>query len=86
MDTQYGKGLVLPRFMNRGLIEAARMYRITTRTSVLPRFMNRGLIEARRPTPGPRPRTPLPRFMNRGLIEAYCADVTMAKWQYFPDS
>ena len=36
----------LPRFMNRGLIEADRPFRRRPKVRTLPRFMNRGLIEA----------------------------------------
>ena len=36
----------LPRFMNRGLIEARGGTRRTRTSLRLPRFMNRGLIEA----------------------------------------
>jgi len=36
----------LPRFMNRGLIEARSSARENDTVSELPRFMNRGLIEA----------------------------------------
>ena len=38
---------ILPRFMNRGLIEACWFRRGRAFESELPRFMNRGLIEAR---------------------------------------
>ena len=36
----------LPRFMNRGLIEAASTRASRSAIGILPRFMNRGLIEA----------------------------------------
>ena len=61
----------LPRFMNRGLIEATVMDILRSVKVGLPRFMNRGLIEAcdlQRHVDGREPE--LPRFMNRGLIEA----------------
>ena len=38
----------LPRFMNRGLIEATAGEAINPFVRKLPRFMNRGLIEAAR--------------------------------------
>ena len=65
-----GTPSLLPRFMNRGLIEAFRPPRAVAGGPGLPRFMNRGLIEAaldNRPFLWP---SVLPRFMNRGLIEA----------------
>ena len=37
---------ILPRFMNRGLIEAERALPLRSLRTLLPRFMNRGLIEA----------------------------------------
>ena len=40
-------GIALPRFMNRGLIEAADNSALGNSAPALPRFMNRGLIEAR---------------------------------------
>ena len=40
-------GPVLPRFANRGLIEASRSTTRPDATGRLPRFANRGLIEAR---------------------------------------
>ena len=39
-------GYTLPRFMNRGLIEASCRARERRVDRELPRFMNRGLIEA----------------------------------------
>ena len=77
----------LPRFMNRGLIEAD--YTIITCSTVcqLPRFMNRGLIEA---SSGRIhaciPSGALPRFMNRGLIEATWPDRSRMVAPNFPDS
>ena len=38
----------LPRFMNRGLIEAMMSVNLMDWTPELPRFMNRGLIEAQK--------------------------------------
>ena len=63
--------MLLPRFMNRGLIEAVEIGRMEGFPFLLPRFMNRGLIEAVGSafTQSSANRA-LPRFMNRGLIEA----------------
>ena len=60
----------LPRFANRGLIEAIAGAESPTDRSLLPRFANRGLIEAAGPPPPPPLGPSLPRFANRGLIEA----------------
>ena len=60
----------LPRFANRGLIEARRIPLARKETAGLPRFANRGLIEAFASTSASRPSRSLPRFANRGLIEA----------------
>ena len=45
---------LLPRFMNRGLIEADLAILLLLRAAPLPRFMNRGLIEAISVTASPR--------------------------------
>ena len=60
----------LPRFMNRGLIEASLSDGYAVPSIALPRFMNRGLIEALDPEVPSSEADALPRFMNRGLIEA----------------
>ena len=60
----------LPRFMNRGLIEAQRPQDFLVGLGELPRFMNRGLIEAAGTGQCRSMTISLPRFMNRGLIEA----------------
>ena len=60
----------LPRFMNRGLIEATCSDSPRHSMFVLPRFMNRGLIEAGLLGIDAPDVSALPRFMNRGLIEA----------------
>ena len=60
----------LPRFANRGLIEAGRPRHPRRDGAALPRFANRGLIEAGRRRLRASARPQLPRFANRGLIEA----------------
>ena len=60
----------LPRFANRGLIEASTAGQSSTLPPRLPRFANRGLIEARGLFVAPTGVSRLPRFANRGLIEA----------------
>ena len=77
----------LPRFANRGLIEAASPDQDCPDCPPLPRFANRGLIEAdlnREVSPED---DTLPRFANRGLIEAVIVDapVSFSRWD-FPDS
>ena len=86
--SQHPPSMALPRFMNRGLIEARPLIILCGDQDIgLPRFMNRGLIEAmqgRRLASGVRR---LPRFMNRGLIEAIVhSGLTIRKRRYFPDS
>ena len=61
---------VLPRFMNRGLIEVRCSSVSSSLFAPLPRFLNRGLIEVIFVTSFRKKLwIALPRFMNRGLIE-----------------
>ena len=60
----------LPRFANRGLIEAGTVIVSVIVFGPLPRFANRGLIEARMAATSTGTIGRLPRFANRGLIEA----------------
>ena len=78
---------LLPRFMNRGLIEGTLpAVQSQGYSDILPRFMNRGLIEGSGREATPDELAGLPRFMNRGLIEGEASAPSPAASRYFPDS